>query len=881
MTGDSHTPLYEDIRFLDSLLTETLQTHTGHKISETVASIRTLAKHAREGHDEAFDTLLELLAEIPAENVFPVARTFTHFHRLANIAEQYHRVRHRRSLQREPHALPPPGSCAEVFTTLLEAGVSGDELHRVVCGLEIELVLTAHPTESMRRTLIQKYLRIARALETRERSELTPEERENVVVGLRRELAASWASDDVRRQPPTPFAEAKWGLAIIEQTLWDAVPRFLRSLDRALYTATGKPLPVEAAPIRFGSWMGGDRDGNPNVTPEVTEKVCLIARLTAVELFAREIDALRWELSMVDASPELRTVVGSAREPYRELLHRVYDRLRATRRYLEARLEEREADDTLIYTDPEDFAEPLRLCYRSLVVTGDELNARGRLLDVLRRLQCFGLILSRLDVRQEAGRHTDVLDAVTRYLGLGSYATWDEEERLQFLLTELESRRPLIPDQMPMAEPVRDVLDTFKITTRQPPGTFGAYVISMAKAPSDVLAVELLQKAAGVRSPLRVVPLFETEDDLRQAGNIIRRLLDIRWYRHRIGGRQEVMIGYSDSTKDVGKLAAMWALYQAQEQIVEACREREVHLTLFHGRGGTVGRGGGPTALAFQSQPPGSIQGRLRVTEQGERIQAKFGLPGIATRSLEVYTTATLQATLSPPCAPRQEWRRLMDQLAEMSKAAYRAAVYDNPDFAAYFRAATPVEELSHLNIGSRPARRKPDASLTALRAIPWIFAWTQNRLMTPSWLGVGEALNHVSQEGQQACLREMYTEWPLFHSMMDLIEMVLAKADPQVAALYDRVLVPERYRALGQQLHLQFSHTVETVLTVIGHTELLEDTPVLRRSILARNPYIIPLNLLQVELLGRIRETGDAEGLRDALLMTISGIAAGMRNTG
>ncbi|ETX06067.1 MAG: hypothetical protein ETSY2_19255, partial [Candidatus Entotheonella gemina] len=707
MVSDPHQPLRDDIRLLGDLLGDILRRHAGQGCFDTVEAVRALSKSAREGNDADFTLLVQRLEALPTEHALQVARAFAHFLHLANIAEQHHRVRRRRSYQRDPHATPQRDTCEEAFKAMLNAGISAPDLVQAVHDLDIEMVLTAHPTEVMRRTLMHKFARMAQGLACRDRTDLTPAEREETVADLQREILAVWHTDEVRRQAPRPLDEAAWGLAVIEQTLWDVIPRHLRTVDRALRTYTGEGLPIETAPIRFGSWMGGDRDGNPNVTPHITARVCLLARRTAVSLLLRDIQTLHEELSMTTASVELQAEAGDVHAPYRAVMERIHARLLATHRHTETRLAERDPSDEPIYTQVEELAAPLRLCYRALVETGNEHIANGNLLDTLRRLACFGLTLVRVDLRQESGRHTAALDAVTRYLGIGAYAEWDEAERQDFLLREIENKRPLIPADIPVEPAVQDVLDTFKMIAQQTPDVLGAYIISMAQSASDVLAVELLQKEAGVASPLRVVPLFETVDDLRRSDTVMRQLFDLGWYRQHIGGKQEVMIGYSDSTKDAGHLAAAWELYQAQERLVALCHEYGVHLTLFHGRGGTVGRGGGPTALAIQSQPPGAIQGRLRVTEQGEMIQVQFGLPDIAARTLEVYTTATLRATLQPPGTPLPQWRAVMDRLAEVSAEAYRGRVRDNADFAAYFQAVTPVNALSHLNIGSRPARRR------------------------------------------------------------------------------------------------------------------------------------------------------------------------------
>lgn len=882
---DPHRHLRDDVRLLGRLLGETLQEQEGQELFEIVERVRARSKRARAGELSAFDELSAELDALPVETARTVARAFAHFLTLANIAEQHHRIRRRRTYQRSPLSPPQRGSFSEVFARLGEGGIGAERLHEAIAGLEIELVLTAHPTEVVRRTMLQKHERIAKILAERDRTDLTEFDREELELGLRAEIDAAWGTDDVRHERPTPEKEARWGLAVIEQTLWDAVPRFYRQLDRALERTTGSGLAEGLAPIRFASWMGGDRDGNPNVTPEVTERVCLLSRWMAADLFHREVAALRQELSLIEADAELRDRVGAvAREPYRVLLHEVRERLAATRRAAEAMLERRVPDGQPIYTTAQELREPLELCRRSLIACGYERLANGRLLDILRRLDCFGLALMRLDLRQESTRHAEALGAITRAIGVGDYEQWSEEQRVEFLRGELNARRPLVPDDLEAPPEVHDVLDTIRTAARQPSESFGAYVISMASHPSDVLAVCVLQRAGGMRRPLRVVPLFETVDDLANAAESIDTLLSIPEYRAAIGDRQEVMLGYSDSAKDGGRLASAWGLYRAQERLVEVCRKHEVKLTLFHGRGGTIGRGGGPTYHAIRSQPPGSIDGRLRVTEQGEMIQAKFGLAGIALRTLELYATATLEAGLAPVEDPSKEWRRTMRSLADDSRAAFQSFVHEEPGFVPYFRAVTPVEELGYLNIGSRPARRKSaDQGVGSLRAIPFVFAWTQMRLMVPAWLGVGEALDRELERDEAAALRmsEMYRDWPFFRSTIDLIEMVLAKAAPDIALHYQHRLVGDELRAIGDRLHVRFQDTVDAIKRLTGRETLLADSAVLRRSIDVRNPYVDPINLVQIELLERLRESPDDRELRDALMLTINGIAAGMRNTG
>jgi phosphoenolpyruvate carboxylase len=902
MSADPHKPLRDDVRLLGELLGEVLRRHQGQEHFDRVERVRALAKRTRSGElgGDDLEVLANELRDMPVSAALPVARSFAHFLNLANIAEQHHRMRRRRAIQLDPRARPQQASVEEALPRLLAAGVSPDALYETIGKLRIELVITAHPTEIMRRTLQHKYNLIAAALAAHDRPDVTRDERESLIETMRREITGAWQTEEIRRERPKPLDEVRSAMAVFEETLWDAIPLFCRSLDRTLRRTTGRGLPLDVAPIRFGSWIGGDRDGNPFVTPDVTRHAVLMARWTALSLYSKEIEQLRFELSMSAATPELQQRAQGTYEPYRTVLRDLHRRVDATRRVVEAELSPLTADrlpvedDIALLEFDDDLLEPLQLCDRSLRATGNELIADGRLSDVIRRVAAFGLALVRLDIRQEAARHTEAIDAITRHLGLGGYASWSEERRIDFLLNVLgDEHRLRIDDMKPEsgAQNVEDVLATLRLLPTLPPNSLGAYVITQAGRASDVLAVELLQNVTGIRKPLRVVPLFETARDLRAAADVMHSLLSIPFYRDRVmrnEGRQEVMVGYSDSAKDIGRFAAAWELYKAQETIVAACREHGVPITLFHGRGGSVGRGGGPTYLAIQSQPPGSVDGTLRVTEQGEMIQAKFGLLGIAVRTLEVYATATLEATLSRPAPVDARWRATMERVADASRAAFRRTVYDDPRFLRYFSAATPEAELDALHIGSRPARRKGSRELQTLRAIPWQFAWTQTRLLLATWLGVEEIGGDAVTDADRDLCRAMYREWPFFRSTIDLMEMALAKADARVAAHYDRHLVAPADHDLGQSLRNRLERASESVLLITGHRRLLEENPVLRRSIDVRNPYVDPINLVQVELLRRLRRledpddrSGDAAQLRRALLVTINGVAAGMRNTG
>ena len=847
---------------LGEMLGDTIRAREGVALYETVERIRRAAKDARQRPAHAVPELEKPLRDLPIEMTVPVARAFAHFLTLANIAEQHHRVRRRRDYQREDASRGQRGSFQHIFSQILEAGTTPEDLHRAASDMQIALVVTAHPTAITRRTLAAAHARLARALERRDRSDLSALERDDVDATLRREILTMWGTEDVRRQKPKPMDEVRSGLYIFEQTLWDALPRCLRALDRTLAALTGRRLPLTAAPVVFGSWIGGDRDGNPAITAEVTREACAAARTLAATLYARELDALASELPVTSATAELRDATGGAREPYRAVLRHLAARLRQPDHHVAAG----------------ELRDALDLCHRSLVDTGQALLADGRLTDVLRRVAAFGTALVRLDVRQHSARHADALDAITRRLGRGVYHDWNEEARQQFLRHAI-AERIAVPRDLDADADVEEVLATFRTLAQIPGDSLGAYVVSMTRAPSDVLAVQYLQQAHGVS--LRVVPLFEEVATLETAADVMRQL----WGERSTGAAKppgEVMIGYSDSAKDGGRLAASWQLFKAQERVVAAARDAGVPLTLFHGRGGSIGRGGGPIHLAMQSQPPGSIDGRLRVTVQGEMIEQHFGLPDIAIRTLEVYVTSVLKASLAPPQAVPPQWREAMQRLAADAHGVYRRTVYDDPRFPEYFRAATPEKEIGLAPIGSRPARRGGDGGVESLRAIPWVFAWTQTRLLLPSWLGTGEALAAAAARGERDEIRRMARGWPFFAATLRLIEMALAEAEPAIAEAYDRALVPPRLLDLGADLRARLARAREGVLDALESRTLLEDNPVLRRSIDVRNPYVDPINLVQIALLSHLR--GDAvvdDNLWRAFLVTVNGIAAGMRNVG
>ena len=750
--------LREHVHVLGELLGLTMREQRGEEFLEKIERIRTGAKAARLGSEDGRQQMTDTLDKLTEDELLPVARGFNQFLNLANIADQYHLIRRRHADEEPPLE---DLMLAQVLERLQGEGHQAQDLSKAVANLDIELVLTAHPTEVSRRTLIMKYDAIAQQLAKLDHSDLTAVEREKIINKLRTLIAEIWHTTEIRSEQPTPVDEARWGFAVIERSLWKAIPNVLRHVDTTLLAAGGDKLPITATPIRFATWMGGDRDGNPNVTAKVTKAVLLLARWVAADLFLRDILRLTAELSMQDGSPELMALVGETDEPYRVLLKRLRARLRQTRTELQNAIFNGTPPSADILHKTDDLLDPLLLCHRSLHECGMGLIADGDLLDTIRRATTFGLSLVRLDIRQDSERHTSALSEITQWLELGDYAQWDEAQRQAFLLGELKNRRPLLSSAFVASAETQEVLDTCQVIAETSADALGTYVISMASAPSDVLAVQLLLKESGLQRAMGIAPLFETQDDLHNAASVIDQLLNLADYRDSLVGPQEVMIGYSDSAKDAGTTAAAWSQYRAQEELVAVCERQQVELLLFHGRGGTVGRGGGPAHEAILSQPPGSVAGRFRTTEQGEVIRFKYGLPEVAAQNLNLYLASVLEATLlPPPPAPKDSWRTVMENLAADGLAAYRDTVRGHPQFVDYFRQATPEQELGRLPLGSRPARRRT-GGIENLRAIPWIFAWTQTRMMLPAWLGWETALQKAIARQEESVLAEMRDQWP------------------------------------------------------------------------------------------------------------------------
>ena len=889
-------PLLRDkVRNLGQMLGQTIAKDCGNDIYELIERIRNLSKQAHNGSDDEKAELIKLLKALKDDELVPVARGFSQFLNLANIAEQQHTLSWRRQNAENDES-------DGILESVLER-LEGANLTKELSKIDIELVLTAHPTEIIRRTLIKKYDEIVEVLQILDDIRDDHPKRDNYQQQLDSLIAEIWRSDEIRQQRPTPVEEAKWGFAVIENSLWKAVPNLMRELDETLLQRGEDPLALDTCPVHFASWMGGDRDGNPNVTANVTEEVLYLARWMAADLYLRDLENLSTHLSMVKASKDLFEQVGQCNEPYRECINQLKQKLQQTKVWAGESARLKSYSSLPHISETKTLLEPLLLCHASLCETGMEAIANRELLDVIRRVSCFGLTLTRLDIRQESTRHSQVIKELCDFYQLGDYLSWSEEQKQEFLLKELQNHRPFLPKQADVcdinqsdsyevywqpSDDANEVLKTMSIIAQQGEKGIANYIISMASEPSDILSVALLLKASGVKRKLPIVPLFETLEDLEFASERMNKLFALPWYQEYCNQHQQVMIGYSDSAKDAGNMAAAWAQYKTQEELVACAAKHGVDLTLFHGRGGTVGRGGGPAQRAILAQPPKSVKGRLRVTEQGEMIRFKFGFPRVAQRSLRIYLSAVLEATLLPPKAPEKSWREIMESMAKTSVQSYRSVVREDPQFVPYFRSVTPEQELGKLALGSRPARRKASGGIESLRAIPWIFAWMQIRMMVPAWLGADEALAHViecskdtgaSQQDLERVetLRQMYAEWPFFSTYIDMLDMIIGKTDSDIAAYYDKQLVDPELQPIGAELRARLQ-TIDQSLKEIKPTG---DDQSQSQIMSLRGTYTDPLHYLQAELLQRARTEQHDPEVERALMVSMAGIAAGMRNTG
>lgn len=935
--SDKDLPLREDIRFLGRLLGDVLREQEGEAAFQIVETIRQTAVRFRRENDRAAAAELDrLLKRLSRDQTNQVVRAFSYFSHLANIAEDQHHNRRRRI-----HALagspPQPGSMARALQAIDAAGVSGKQLRKFFDEALIVPVLTAHPTEVQRKSILDAEREIARLLAERDLP-MTARELAHNTAQLRAKVTTLWQTRMLRNTRLMVVDEIENALSYYRTTFLRGIPQLMTELEEdiaAVYPASrrAKTEPGPLPPFfQMGSWIGGDRDGNPNVTADTLEHAACQQALLILEWYLDEVHALGAELSMstlmVQASPALLALADAspdrsehrADEPYRRALIGIYARLAATCQALTGRTAPRHpVADAEPYANAEAFAADIEVVIDSLREHHGEVLARARIDALHRAIGVFGFHLASIDMRQVSDVHEAVIAELFAVAGVeADYAALPEARKLELLLNELRQPRLLTLPWHTYSEQTRSELRVLT-TARELRARYGArvarnYIISHTETLSDLVEVMLLQKETGMlrgtlgskndpaRMELMVIPLFETIEDLRNASGIMQALLDLPGFSAVLanqGGEQEVMLGYSDSNKDGGFLTSNWELYKAELALVQLFAQRKIKLRLFHGRGGTVGRGGGPTYQAILSQPPGTVNGQIRLTEQGEIINSKFANAEIGRRNLETVIAATLEASLLPTQnAPKDlaTFENIMQKLSDRAFVAYRDLVYDTPGFKDYFFATTPITEIADLNLGSRPASRKlmdkKNRRIEDLRAIPWGFSWGQCRLLLPGWFGFGSAVRSLLDEAGDdkarkalvATLRRMVKTWPFFSTLLSNMDMVLAKTDLAVASRYAQLCDDAALRkAVFNRISTEWHLTAEMLGLVTGKHERLADNPLLARSIKNRFAYLDPLNHLQVELLKRYRagKDGDDVRVRRGIHLTINGIAAGLRNTG
>jgi phosphoenolpyruvate carboxylase len=911
LESDKDRPLWDDTRLLGRILGDTVREQQGVEIFEIIERIRQTSIRFRRDEDEtARQQLGELMDGLSRSEALQIIRAFGFFSHLANIAEDQHRIRRTRAHQRAGSA-PRAGSMAQALAHARDAGIGPEQLRDFLDTASISPVLTAHPTEVRRKSTIDREMEIAELLAERDRLDITPEEAEANETRLRAAVLTLWQTSLLRRTRLRVIDEVANGLAYYDYTFLRELPLLYAGLEdaAAVYGIDGEwHLP---AFLRMGSWIGGDRDGNPFVTAEVLRRTLAMQSSHAFSFYQQELRQLFTELSLdlrlVKVSDELQGLADRspdvspfrADEPYRLAIAYIEARLQATAATL-GEMAAGPAHALDAYASPQELLADLDILVRSLVENGSQALARARVRHLRRAVEVFGFHLAAIDLRQGSEIHRRTVTELFDTAVPTGYADLTEAQRIDLLRTELRSARPLVSRFLPYSEGTASelaILDAAAETHRRfGPAALPHYVISQTASASHILEVALLLKEAGLLRAqdgalaVDIVPLFEMVGDLRACGRVMEELFRVPEYAKLLDSRgrsQEVMLGYSDSNKDGGFLTSGWELYQAEIALVEVFRKHNVRMRLFHGRGGSVGRGGGPSYQAILAQPGGAVQGGIRITEQGEVISSKYSNPQIGRRNLEILFGATLEATLLAPAeaAPRAVYIETMAELSELAYRAYRALVSDTPGFEQYFRESTVIGEIASLNIGSRPASRKPSTRLEDLRAIPWVFSWSQCRLMLPGWYGFGTAIEtwlRAHPDTGMALLEEMCREWPFFRTTLSNMDMVLAKSDIGIASRYAELVSDADVRqTIFARLRSERQATIDALLAITGQQSLLEGNPLLARSIRNRFPYLDPLNHMQIELLRRYRAGDAAEDVVAGIHLTINGIAAGLRNSG
>lgn len=916
----------EDIRLLGSILGDTVREQNGDAVFDLVERARLGSFQVRRSEIDRAE-LADLFTDVDIRQAIPVIRAFTHFALLANVAEDIHRER-RRAVHVAAGEPPQRSSLAATYLKLESAELDSATVADALTGALVSPVITAHPTETRRRTVFDTQRRITELMRLRLHGHTRTDENRSIDLELRRNILTLWQTALIRLSRLKIQDEIQTGLRYYPAAFFEVIPQVNAEVRTALQARWPEAHLLEQPILRPGSWIGGDRDGNPNVTGDVVRLATGSAAFTAFAHYFGELTALEEELSMSVRLVRISDALGAladtcaeparADEPYRRALRVVHGRLTATAAEILDDQPEHVLDLGMDrYETPGEFLADLDVVDASLRENGSAVLADDRLGRLREAVHVFGFHLSGLDLRQNSDVHEEVMAELLAWAGVHpDYPSLAEDERVALLVAELATKRPLVSPGAKLSELARKELDITAAAARAVrvfgPQAVPNYIISMCQSVSDMLEAAVFLKEAGLLdasddepySPVGVVPLFETIDDLQRGSAILEAVLDLPVYRalvHARGEQQEVMLGYSDSNKDGGYLAANWALYRAELELVESARKTGIRLRLFHGRGGTVGRGGGPSYDAILAQPPGAVKGSLRITEQGEVIAAKYAEPTIAQRNLETLLAATLESTLldveglGDAAEPAYE---VLDDLAARAQRAYAELVHETPGFVEYFKESTPVSEIGALNIGSRPASRKPTTAITDLRAIPWVLAWSQSRVMLPGWYGTGTAFEEWIDAGSESTgpestgpestdarlevLRDLYEKWPFFRSVLSNMAQVLAKADMGLAARYSELVVDEALRhEVFDKIVAEHDRTIMMLRLITGNDDLLADNPALARSVFNRFPYLEPLNHLQVELLRRFRAGDSDELVQRGILLTMSGLATALRNSG
>jgi phosphoenolpyruvate carboxylase len=915
---DKEKPLRRDVRFLGNLLGETLIEQEGRRLFDIVERTRFLTKEMRRDYVRNLkEELVSIIRSLSHEEIYNVTRAFTMYFKLVNIAEENHQIRIRNESRLISNSGDSKeGSIESAFRELKEMGVTLDRLVELLNRMSIELVLTAHPTEVNRHIVLEKFRRISMLMNELENPLLNPDEMEDIEKEIRAEIASLWQTEEVPPYKISPLDEARNVHYYFKETIFDALTNMYGELEDQIkkhYEAEKIEIPNF---LRFGSWVGGDRDGNPYVTHDVTYEVLRMQKRVALERYIEEINQLKRQLSssakIAPITPELLESIERDKELildeidiknpleyYRIKLEYVHKKLLNT---ISAN-EGMDGSHGYHYSSKEELLDDLYMIDKSLRENKGERLADSGLKKLIRQVELFGFHLAKLDIRQHSSLHTAAISEITERIRLINYGDMSEDERFSWLSSEIENPRPLIPNWITLSEETSEVLETLKWIKRSLKDISGeaidTYIISMTHGASNILEVLLLAKETGLYltdqngtiSSLNIVPLFETIEDFRHAPEMMRRLYSNPVYARHLqarGNMAEIMIGYSDSSKDGGLLSASWESYKVQRALKKVSDEFGIRQRLFHGRGGTVSRGGGPTNQAILARAPGTVDGLIKITEQGEVIYSNYSLPEIAENNFELVTSAVILTSLRKQ-EIKPEWEEVMEEVSENARRIWRALIYEDPDFYTYFRQATPISMIEEMHIGSRPAKRRKSERIEDLRAIPWVFSWTQNRHLLPSVYSVGSSLDGFIRKDMDMnlkMLQDMYKNWRFFRSFIDNVQMSMAKADMWIALEYSFLVKPREVgKRIFERIRNEYRLTEEIVLKITEQERILDNNPLLQKSIELRDPYVDSLSYIQVGLLRRLSKgdlrEGDETRLIENLKLSINGIAAGMKNTG